>query len=223
VPRSRVRARAGFLGALGGAFWGAGKGVGREYERFIGYNYETLGYDVVFSGAIQGLEDMGRDVIARRRSEFRVIQCKYWSQDKLIHEKHIFQLFGSTLEYAFRLGKFDDVRQLSLFGGGIKATDVMPVLYTSTRLSDVAREVAKTLHVEYTENVRPSDYPMVKCNISLRGGEKIYHLPFDQQYDRTKIDLQRDEKYVCTVAEAETAGFRRAWRWHAKEGRQQWA
>ncbi len=186
--------------------------IGREYERFIGYNYETLGYDVSFTGAIEGFQDMGRDVIARRGDELRVIQCKYWSQEKTIHEKHIFQLFGLALEYAYRLGKFDDVRQLSLLGGPIKTSGVQAVIYTSTIISEVAKEVAKTLHVECNEKIRISDYPLVKCNISTRDGERIYHLPFDQQYDRTKIKF-KGEKYVYTVAEAENAGFRRAWKW----------
>jgi hypothetical protein len=187
--------------------------IGREYERFIGYNYESLGYDVIFTGAIHGFEDMGRDLIARRGSELRVIQCKYWSQEKTIHEKHIFQLFGSTLEYAFRLGTFDDLEQLSMFGGHIETTGATAVLYTSTKISDVAKDAAKKLRVECNENIGISDYPLVKCNISLREGEKIYHLPFDQQYDRTKIKASRGEKYVYTVAEAERAGFRRAWKW----------
>lgn len=191
--------------------------IGRDYERFIGYNYETLGYDVDFTGAIAGFQDMGRDLIARRGSELRVIQCKYWSQDKTIHEKHIFQLFGSALEYAFRLGTFSDIDQLALFGGPIRATGVTAALYTSTTISDVAKEVAKKLRVECNENVRISDYPLVKCNISLRNGEKIYHLPFDQQYDRTKIISSKGEKYIYTVAEAEHAGFRRAWRWRPSQ------
>jgi hypothetical protein len=42
-----------------------------------------------------------------------------------------------------------------------------------------------------------------------------YHLPFDQQYDRTKIIPALDECYVRTVAEAEERGFRRAFR-HVK-------
>ncbi|MEY3495804.1 MAG: hypothetical protein RJA80_26 [Actinomycetota bacterium] len=29
-------------------------------------------------------------------------------------------------------------------------------------------------------------YPVIKCNIASNG-EKIYHLPFDQQYDKTLI------------------------------------
>jgi len=187
--------------------------IGRDYERFIGYQYEALGCDVVFTGAIDGLQDMGRDVIAQQGSELWVIQCKYWSQEKTIHEKHIFQLFGSALEYAFRLRSLGDVKQLALFGGPIKATGVRPVLYTSTKISDVAKEVAKKLQVECHENIRISNYPLVKCNVSLRDGERIYHLPFDQQYDRTKIKTAKGEKYVHTIAEAERAGFRRAWKW----------
>lgn len=173
-----------------------------------------------FTGAIEGFQDLGRDVIAQRGDELRVIQCKYWSQEKTIPEKHIFQLFGSALEYAYRLGKFDDVRQLSLLGGPIKTTGVKPVIYTSTNISEVAKEVAKTLHVECNENIRISDYPLVKCNISMRDRERIYHLPFDQQYDRTKIKF-KGEKYVYTVAEAETAGFRRAWKWRPEQNGEQ--
>jgi hypothetical protein len=154
----------------------------------------------------------------RRGSELRIIQCKYWSAEKTIHEKHIFQLFGSALEYAFRLGNFDDVNQLSLFGGPIKTAGVQAVLYTSTHVSEVARAVAKTLRVERNENVGKSDYPLVKCNVSLRDSDKIYHLPFDQQYDRVKIRKDKGEMYVYTVAQAEKNGFRRAWRWRPTQG-----
>lgn len=192
--------------------------IGRDYERFIGYNYETLGYDVTFTGAIHGFEDMGRDLIARRGPELCVIQCKYWSKEKTIHENHIFQLFGSTLEYAFRLGNFDDLKQLSFFGGSIKTNGAKAVLYTSTTISDVAKDAAKKLDVECNENVGMSDYPLVKCNVSMRDGAKIYHLPFDQQYDRTKIIAAKGERYVYTVAEAEKADFRRAWRWRPDQG-----
>ena len=53
---------------------------------------------------------------------------------------------------------------------------------------------------------------MIKCNIS-KTGEKIYHLPFDQQYDRVEISPNKGECYVYTVKEAEDRGFRRAFRW----------
>jgi hypothetical protein len=52
------------------------------------------------------------------------------------------------------------------------------------------------------------EYPQIKCNISSTG-EKIYHLPFDQQYYNTIIDKE-GEFYAWNVGEAERAGFRRA-------------
>jgi len=42
----------------------------------------------------------------------------------------------------------------------------------------------------------------------------IYHLPFDQQYDRTAI-LNKGEEFVWTVTDAELKGFRRAVKWHS--------
>ena len=53
---------------------------------------------------------------------------------------------------------------------------------------------------------------MIKCNINQATNERIYHLPFDQQYDRTKIIPALGECYVRTVAEAESLSFRRAFR-----------
>lgn len=56
---------------------------------------------------------------------------------------------------------------------------------------------------------------MIKCNIGSNG-EKIYHLPFDQQYDKTRID-KKGEFYAKTTEEAEKKGFRRAFKWHGIE------
>ena len=67
------------------------------------------------------------------------------------------------------------------------------------------------------ESFPVSEYPVVKCNVSRLSGEKIYHLPFDQQYDKTLIEPSRGELYAWTVAEAEALGFRRAWRWQGPD------
>ncbi len=63
-------------------------------------------------------------------------------------------------------------------------------------------------------NYAMGSYPCIKCNIgrSESGETKIYHLPFDQQYDATKIK-NRGEFYAMTVKEAEDAGFRRTFKW----------
>ena len=46
----------------------------------------------------------------------------------------------------------------------------------------------------------------IKGNISANG--KIYHLPGSADYDRTRIDESKDERWFCSVAEAEAAGWR---------------
>lgn len=53
---------------------------------------------------------------------------------------------------------------------------------------------------------------MIKCNFNSQTGEKIYHLPIDQQYDN--ILMQNEErKYVKTVKDAMDLGCRREYRW----------
>ncbi|GAH94214.1 unnamed protein product, partial [marine sediment metagenome] len=93
---------------------------------------------------------------------------------------------------------------------------VRAILYTTTKLSDRAKEFAKYLSIGVAEEFPFQKYPSIKCNVSRRTGEKIYHLPFDQQYDRTLIEEERNECYVETVKEAEALGFRRAFRWRGE-------
>lgn len=173
--------------------------VGIEYERFIGYLYEQKGYNVKYNGAIMGLSDMGRDLIVTNNDEIIVIQCKRWSKEKEIHEKHIFQLYGTMVLY-----------QIQHPDRKIKGA-----FYTSTKLSSLCSECAAYLGIEVFENFNLEPYPLVKCNIG-RTGDKIYHLPFDQQYDKVHIEKEKGEFFCNTVAEAEKAGFRRAFKWHPK-------
>lgn len=48
----------------------------------------------------------------------------------------------------------------------------------------------------------------IKGNISANG--KIYHLPGQRDYDRTRINPSNGERWFCTEAEARAAGWRRA-------------
>ena len=73
--------------------------IGRDYEMYVGYLYEQKGYSIEYKGIVDGFEDLGRDVIAQKGGEVCIIQCKNWAQYKEIHEIHIFQLFGTTMEY----------------------------------------------------------------------------------------------------------------------------
>lgn len=91
---------------------------------------------------------------------------------------------------------------------------VRSIFITTIELSPVARRFAEVLGVEVKEKFKLEDYPLIKCNVNRQTGEKIYHLPLDQQYDRVKVERERGELYVSTIEEAEGLGFRRAYRWH---------
>jgi uncharacterized membrane-anchored protein YhcB (DUF1043 family) len=172
--------------------------IGRDYERYIGYLYESMGYSVFYQGIIEGLNDLGRDLICIKGNHTVIVQCKHWSQDKQIHEKHIFQLYGTIV--AYQIDHPDKI--------------ISAHFVTSTNLSERAKQFANVLDIEIDENHPPEPYPCIKCNVSRRDGTKIYHLPFDQQYDSTIIEEEKNERYVETVKEAENLGFRRAFRWH---------
>ena len=49
----------------------------------------------------------------------------------------------------------------------------------------------------------------IKGNIS-KSGERIYHVPGGQFYDRTKINEGAGERWFCSEEEAVTAGWRRS-------------
>lgn len=182
-------------------FWNRHKSkwmIGRLYERYVGYLFEEDGYLVQYVGIEKGLEDLGRDLICTKGDEIVVIQCKNWAKFKTIYEKHIFQFFGTVFKY-----KDEN-----------KGKKVKAIFYTSTGLSELANRFAKELGIKVVENASfDKSYPSIKCNISKMEGGKIYHLPFDQKYDKVKIEKSKGEFYCATVAEAEKAGFRRAFRW----------
>lgn len=170
--------------------------LGRDYERYIGYLRERAGWAVTYQGIFEGLDDLGRDLLARQGNVIEVIQCKRWAQHKTIHEKHVFQLFGTVV-----------AARIEYPGHDVRGT-----FTTTTTLSDRAKRFAQELEIRIEEEVPLAHYPRIKCNIS-RAGERIYHLPFDQQYDTTVITPATGELWAQTVAEADVAGFRRAWRW----------
>ena len=56
-----------------------------------------------------------------------------------------------------------------------------------------------------------SDGCRIKGNIS-RQGERIYHVPGGQHYDKTIIDTAKGERWFCSVDDAKDAGWRRSQR-----------
>lgn len=174
--------------------------IGRDYELFCGSEYEKEGWIVEYIGIEKKLEDLGRDLIASKGNEIHIVQCKYWSQNKIIHEKHIAQLFGTTI--AFR------IKNNNLW-------DVKPVFITNIELSQTAIEFARLLEVSVIKK-ELGEFPRIKCNYGKndRGEEtKIYHLPFDQQYDNIKMN-RKGNFFAYSVKEAMDRGFRRAYKYY---------
>jgi hypothetical protein len=189
--------------------------IGRDYEMYVGYLFEQKGYSVEYKGIIDGFEDLGRDIIATKSDVVCIVQCKRWAQYKTIHEKHIFQLFGTTMEYWVKNFRDNNKpKSFEEFAKFMNEKKLRPIFITSTSLSDKAREMANALGVVIKENKPLGKFPRIKCNINNDefGQTKIYHLPMDQQYDRTIIGNRAGEFYAFTVKEAEDAGFRRAFR-----------
>lgn len=181
--------------------------AGAEYEMFCSYYLREKGFYVVENGIRMRKADMGRDIIARKDDYTYIVQCKRYSlynndgTKRYLHENVVCQLYGTTIEYQIANSCN------SLFSMFEK---IKPLLITTGELSDMAKAFAKRLDVE-VEHLPMGEYPMIKCNIN--NGEKIYHLPFDQQYWHTMIEESKGEFFAWTVQEAYNAGFRRAKRW----------
>lgn len=174
--------------------------AGIQYERFIGYTYEKAGCKVEYRGAVAGKEDLGVDLVCENANQIQIVQCKRLSvvKELPVRENTIAQIYGSAEYYRMVTGT---------------TKPVIPVLITTYQLSDEARRFARHLKVNFKELFEMKSYPMVKCNVARADGERIYHLPMDQQYDNVIIGDAPGEFYATTVQEAERAGFRRAFRW----------
>lgn len=180
--------------------------IGRLYERYLGYLWESKGWEVQFIGLVDGFEDLGRDLICKKENAVEIIQAKNWASHKTIHEKHLYQLYATKTHYCLSKNLNREQEQ-----------NVKAVFVTTTDLSDMAKEVAEYLKISVQQIPLKKDYPMIKCNINPTNKTKIYHLPFDQQYDKIKVGDQQGECYLQTVAEAEKKGFRRAFRWRSRD------
>lgn len=189
--------------------------IGRIYEMYIGQEIKKhrsyKPYNKVdMYGIRRGVNDLGRDIIYYTEGATYIIQCKCWAMHKELHEKTMCQTLGTAVEFKIeREMKYSDWMLIP------DTENVVPVVVTPTPLSDMAQRFAKHLKIKVITTKTPIDkikymVPLIKCNIN--NGNKIYHLPFDQQYHRTIIDESKGEFYAMTVKEAEDKGFRRAFR-----------
>ena len=67
----------------------------------------------------------------------------------------------------------------------------------------------KRLATPATSSAKESGRCRIKGNIS-RNGTRIYHVPGDMHYERTKIKTSKGERWFCSEHDARSAGWRRA-------------
>lgn len=165
--------------------------IGRRYEIYIGWRYESNGWNVKYNGAINGLEDGGIDLICTKGNKILIVQCKNWKRDALMHEKHIYQLFGSASDY--RINSSKGLRTGAAF-------------YTSAIFSEKAREAAKRFHIMLYEQVYLERFPCIKCKTETH----LYYIPYDEQYFTLSMDIKNGDIYCASIDEAESLGFNHA-------------
>lgn len=104
-------------------------------------------------------------------------------------------------------------------GLGSKTTVTQPVAETATQ--EVTQAATEAMTQAVTEALTkgpgcpqgcatPPPGCEIKGNISSPSGEKIYHMPGQENYEETEIVPDDGERWFCTEQEAEDNGWRKA-------------
>ena len=73
-------------------------------------------------------------------------------------------------------------------------------------------QIAPEQSAEQPPIIKPGAFPgacLIKGNINSKG-EQIYHVPGGKWYDKTQINTSKGERWFCSEAEAQSAGWRPA-------------
>jgi hypothetical protein len=58
--------------------------------------------------------------------------------------------------------------------------------------------------------ITPPPGCLIKGNINIRTGQRVYHMPGQKHYNDVTIETESGERWFCTEDEAEANGWRRA-------------
>ncbi|MCJ7510647.1 MAG: thermonuclease family protein [Dehalococcoidia bacterium] len=184
---------------------------GVEYRvRYIGINTpETV-------DPRRPVECYGREASQRNHE---LVEGKMVELEKDVSET---DSFGRLLRYVWLNG--DMVNAILVREGYALASTYPPDVKYQEIFLDLEREAREAGRGLWTGCFDPSptvegegicDYsstgePVIKGNISSTTGEKIYHVPGGEFYDKTVIDETAGERWFCTEQEAVDAGWRRS-------------
>lgn len=96
--------------------------------------------------------------------------------------------------------------------GGLLETVVRVVVLANIALVTVMQFSRSRSPSPITSTVTSIKQPgcVIKGNISVQTGNKLYHLPGMEDYESTVIDPATGEKWFCTESEAISNGWRKA-------------
>jgi micrococcal nuclease len=144
------------------------------------------------------------------RDKYNRLLRYIWLDDVLINKKLVEEGFAHSYSYP------PDVKYQSLFvqaekearEGKIGLWQACPVGASVTSQSTTVGS-EKAVLSSTASNLPKDDSCVIKGNIST-SGEKVYHMPGCGSYTKTQIDESRGERWFCSEAEAQSAGWRKA-------------
>ncbi len=169
---------------------------GRQYERYVGFLYEYSGYKVEYNGLTKGLDDGGIDLIARKRGELLLLQCKRW--DHPVSIDVVSRLHGAAARFLW-----DAKRNITARTSRVKSA---AVLVLSGTADDDAKALAADLGIIIHERINYQPYPAIKAK---RIAPKIgyFLLPFCKGYDTLTLNPRNGDQRFLSVTEALFHGF----------------
>lgn len=189
---------------------------GDTYEIFINKKEKVrlIGVDTPESVAPQKERNVkeGKTAsdFAKELLEGRVVEIEYDVQER--------DRYGRVLAYLYLDGKMvneylleEGMAQIATYPPNIKYADRFQEIETAARESGKGfwQEGFTRKKAEKEEEKDKKSAGLIKGNINSKG-EKIYHMPHQRDYNRTKIDENKGEQWFISENEAKKAGFRKA-------------
>ena len=149
-------------------------------------------------------------------------QAKEKNEDLVLDQKLILEFdsdrydrFGRTLAYVYTLDEWGEKEvfvnlELSQEGYARFYLDKQNTLH-----QDELAQAVVNAHEDFSGlwgscgETRFDEKCVIKGNID-RLGQKYYHLPGDKYYSQTEISFLKEDKWLCTIEEAEAKNFQRA-------------
>src|SRR3989344_7632586 len=155
------------------------------------------------------VECFGREASNKNKE---LVEGKFVQLEKDVSET---DKYGRLLRYVYVDGVF--VNELLVKEGFAHASSYPPDVKYQDLLVNAQKEAQSQnsglwpgCSGEFSSTSQDQDGCIIKGNISFSTGEKIYHMPGQEYYDKTAIDESKGERWFCTEKEAQDAGWRKS-------------